>query len=239
MDYSAPAMAFLVGLLSGLHCLGMCGGIAGVLTLSLPGETRRDRSLLLLHVIALNIGRIGTYAAAGLVAGVFGGGLLNTLGPGLGAYLLKGVGAAILFGVGLYMAGWFPALAFIEAVGLPLWRRLEPLGHRLLPPRGPFQALLFGVIWGFLPCGLTYSLLAWTVSIGEGAGGMLTMAAFGAGTLPAVLGAGMVSRRTATLARMPWPRRAVGSAIMAVAVGSLVFAGGIGDMIFVYLGIEP
>ncbi|EGV18612.1 sulfite exporter TauE/SafE family protein [Thiocapsa marina] len=187
MTGSAYALAFVVGLLSAMHCIGMCGGISGALSYSLPLETRNDRQRLGLFVLAFNLGRIASYAAAGAVSGAFGAVLL---GSGASPWIFEGVrwlAAGIMIGIGLYIGGWFPRFATIERLGMPLWRRLEPLGRRLLPVTTLPRSVLFGMVWGWLPCGLVYSMLLSTPAQGGVLAGALYMALFGAGTLPILL----------------------------------------------------
>jgi len=137
---------------------------------------------------------------------------------------LQGLAALVLVSIGLYLAGWFPRFAGIEAMGAPLWKRLEPLGRRLLPVRSPAAALVFGAIWGWLPCGLVYSALLWTTTTGGGANGALTMLAFGAGTLPGVMSAGVFTGWLARVTRLPYVRQGLGVLLIVMAVISLWLA---------------
>lgn len=237
MDLSILFTAFTIGLLSSLHCLGMCGGIAGALTMSLPDEIRRDHQRLLIYAGAYNLGRLGSYTIAGAVVGAFGAGLLQVFNLGYGHMLLRGLGFAVLCGVGLYVAGWFPSYAFIEGVGAPLWRRIAPIGGSLLPARSPGQALLYGAVWGWLPCGLIYSALIFAFTSGDPVKGALVMISFGLGTLPAMMAAGMLSRWTVSLDRMSFVRRLIGMSIIVMALASQFFAGSFVDLFCVYFGI--
>lgn len=236
---SVLGVAFTVGLLSSLHCVGMCGGIAGVLTMTLPGEVRENRPSLLLHLIAFNTGRIATYIVAGGMLGAFGTGVLQVAGAGYTHLLLQGMGAAVLGAIGLYIAGWLPNLALVEGAGGPIWRHLEPLGRRFMPAHGPGHAFAYGLIWGWLPCGLVYSSLLWAFTAGGAVNGMTVMAGFGLGTLPAMMGTGLFSRQLADLGRLPYLRQAVGSAIILVAVLSLMYSHSIGDAICSAYGVTP
>ncbi len=125
--------AFTLGLLSATHCLGMCGGIVGALSLSLPESVRRARHRQILFITLYNLGRIGSYALAGALAGGLGAELLQRISPEYGHTVLRYLSAFLLIAIGLYLAGWLPQVARLESVGIPLWRRLEPLGRRLLP----------------------------------------------------------------------------------------------------------
>jgi sulfite exporter TauE/SafE len=221
MEYSL-AVAFVVGLGSSVHCLGMCGSIVGALTLSLAPEVRAQRRMLTLYVLAYSAGRVGTYGIAGALAGGAGEGLVHALGPATGHGIMQGLAACLIAGIGLYLAGWFPQFARLESLGIPLWRRLEPLGRRLLPVRSVRQALLFGAVWGWLPCGLVYSLLAWSTAAGGAIRGSLYMLAFGLGTLPAVVGAGLLTAHLRRLLALGHLRHAVG--ILVVLMALLTFA---------------
>lgn len=191
----AYLLAFSVGLISALHCIGMCGGVAGALSYALPAQTRHDHRRLGVFVLAFNLGRIASYAAAGALSGAFGAALLGSTSHPWLFEAMRLLAALVLIGIGLYMAGWFPRFALIEQMGAPLWRRLEPLGRRLLPVRTLPRAALFGMIWGWIPCGLVYSMLISTPAQGSALAGALYMAMFGAGTLPVVAAAGLFAGR--------------------------------------------
>jgi len=218
---SAIFSAFVVGLFSTLHCLGMCGGIIGALSLSLPAEIRDNRLKLLPYVSAYNVGRLSSYTAAGAIAGGLGHSIVSGISPAHGHLILLGAAFVTMTGIGLYLAGWFPRFSRIEKLGRPIWARLEPLGKRLLPVKSPLQAFFFGTIWGWLPCSLVYSALLWSTSTGNSLQGAALMLAFGFGTLPAVMTAGIVSGWMVRLGQRPYLRVAIGLSIVAMAVVSL------------------
>lgn len=222
MDAPATlASAFILGLFTTLHCVGMCGGIIGALSLGLPAEIRDSRARLLLFVGTYNIGRILSYGLAGLLAGALGGGALASAGFDHGHLILQYLGLGMMVAVGLYLSGWLPQLAGVEKIGLPLWRKLEPLGRRLLPVSSPSRALAYGLIWGWLPCGMVYFVLIWALSAGSAMQGALLMLAFGLGTAPTLLAAGFMASRLTRLAASPNLRRVAGLLIIAMAIGSL------------------
>jgi uncharacterized protein len=213
------AAVFMVGLLGGAHCIGMCGGIVAALTLRMPGERPR-RSLTL----AYNAGRIATYAAAGALAG--GAGSLALLAEGvlpvqLALYVLAQL---MLVALGLYLLGVPRWVAVFERAGARLWRRVQPRARALFPVRTPARALAVGALWGFVPCGLVYSVLATAMLLGSAAGGALVMAAFGLGTLPALLAAGEVLPALERWRRSPWLRRAAGGGVIAFGLAGLAGA---------------
>ena len=184
------AAAFLIGLLGGVHCVGMCGGIVGALTVQTP---RRQRAWDL-H-LAYNAGRIASYAAAGAIMGMIGGAglMFNQVLPV--QMLLYVIANLVLVGLGLYLAGLGNQLARVEALGAGLWRRIQPYSARFLPADTVPKAFALGTLWGWLPCGLVYSLLATALVSGGAASGAAVMRAFGLGTLPNLMLAGMAFKR--------------------------------------------
>ncbi len=213
--------AFLLGLFSTVHCIGMCGGIIGALSLSLPQEIREHKPRLLMFVTSYNIGRITSYSLAGLVAGAIGTGVLASTGFDQGHAVLRITGVAMMIAIGLYLAGWLPQLAVVEKIGVPVWKKLEPVGRKLLPVATLPRALAYGVIWGWLPCGLVYFVLLWALTAGDAVQGAFTMLAFGVGTLPTLLATGFMTSWLTRFARSVTARRVVGLLIIAMAIGSL------------------
>jgi len=128
--------AFLLGLFGSLHCIGMCGSISSVLTFSLPQKTREQLSVLASYLSFYNLGRLLSYTIAGTLAGAFGSQLLYNISPQNGHKILLLLSTMMLVAVGLYLAGWFPKLAYIERIGVPVWKKIEPLGRKLLPLSG-------------------------------------------------------------------------------------------------------
>lgn len=176
--------AFLVGFFSLLHCYGMCGGIIGALSMSLAPEIRVHRLRFAGFSLLYSMGRILSYTLAGCISGLAGQILGNLLHPTAVGNILRMLAGVLLVAIGGYVAGWLPPLARLERLGDPLWRHLWPLVQRLLPVRTPLQALLAGILWGWLPCGLVYSMLAVTALSGSALNGAAQMFAFGLGTLP-------------------------------------------------------
>ena len=186
--------AVILGLLGGGHCLGMCGGLMGALTLAIPAEQRSRRFRLLL---AYNLGRILSYACAGLLIGMAGWAVANS--PAV--MVLRVIAALLLIAMGLYLAGWWSGLTRIEALGRGLWRHIQPFASRLMPVSSLPRALLLGALWGWLPCGLVYSTLLWAASQGNALDSGLLMFAFGLGTWPVLLATGMAAERLTAILR--------------------------------------
>jgi len=179
---------FIVGLLGAGHCAGMCGGIVGALSLQSPPG---GAAAILVH-LAYNLGRIASYATAGLLAGALGQAAGEWMSLQYGLYLFASL---MLVAMGIYLLGATQLLAPIERAGHGLWRRIQPLTGRFLPVRGVAQALPLGLLWGWLPCGLVYSALTTALAAGSAGKGALLMLAFGLGTLPNLLLAGLLLAR--------------------------------------------
>ncbi len=186
--------AFLAGLLGGAHCVGMCGGI--VAAMSFQGGRRQPVSFHL----GYNLGRIASYTLAGALAGLIGSAafLSDTLLPVQKSLYI--VAQIILILMGLYLAGLSRAVLWLEKAGSGLWNRLQPLFGKLLPIRDFPGAVVAGAVWGWLPCGLVYSVLVTALASGRAGSGALLMLAFGLGTLPNLLAMGWAAEHLRRLA---------------------------------------
>ena len=172
--------AFFVGLAGSVHCVGMFGGIVTSFTFMLPKNTNQWP-----YLIAYNAGRIFSYVIAGTFAGLLGASV--TSASFLSAQLLPLLSGIFMILLGLYIANWWRVLTKLEHAGKWLWRLISPYSKLFLPFSTPLHALPYGIIWGWLPCGLVYSSLTWSMTSGSALGGALNMFFFGLGTLPAML----------------------------------------------------
>ena len=207
--------ALLAGLLGGVHCVGMCGGMVAAFSLQLPGE----RARMPFH-LAANLGRLTSYALAGAIAGALGGSslFLQQLFPV--EKVLYALAQFMLIALGLYLAGWWQGVLVLERAGGALWRQLQPVFGKLLPVRNVPGAFATGMVWGWLPCGLVYSILVTALAGGSAAHGALVMLAFGLGTLPNLLAMGFFAERL-----KPWLQRA---SVRTTAGVILIAMGGVG-----------
>lgn len=180
-DFSIIAV-FFVGLLGGVHCLGMCGSLVGILTTQLP----KDGARWPFH-LAYSSGRIASYSMAGALVGAIGqAGLLMRDQVPI-QHLLFALSSFMLIALGLYLAGIGQLVRRIEGVGRGLWQHIQPLTRSLFPVTTPSRAFRLGILWGWLPCGLVYSVLITALASGHAKNGALIMLAFGLGTLPNLL----------------------------------------------------
>jgi uncharacterized protein len=201
---AALASLFIVGFVGGVHCIGMCGGIVTALTVRMPGERPKP----LLHV-AYHAGRLTTYAALGAATGALGATVAAVAPVQSVLYALAQV---MLVALGLYLLGITRYLRGFERLGARWWRRVQPVAGRLLPVRTPASGYVAGLLWGMLPCGLVYAILATAMMSGSALDGAASMLAFGLGTLPALFAFGSVVQR---FRRSTWVRRTAGAAVIA------------------------
>ncbi len=208
-EFSFTAL-FILGLFSSFHCIGMCGGVIGALTFSLDRSVQEDKKRLFVYVGAYNLGRILSYMIAGFIVGMIGMTLVGLIGMEKAHTITRYLSAFLIILVGLYLAGWFPQFVGLDKLGASLWKRIQPLGQRFMPVKKPWQALGFGMVWGWIPCGLVYTALLLAVLGGGAIDGALGMLAFGFGTLPAVMGAGIATGGLSQWLQKPFIRQLFG-----------------------------
>ena len=214
MPDSAYLALFLVGLLGGTHCVGMCGGIVGALSLGGPPPCPSP--------LPPTPGRLLSCGGAGAWGGAPGPASLALDGPApvrLALYLLANL---MLVALGLYLLGVTRALAFTERAGQHLWRHIQPFTRRFLPAKTVAQAFPLGVLWGWLPCGLVYSALTTALGAGSPGRGAPLMLAFGLGTLPNLLLAGILLARVNEFVRRPLVRIASGLLVLGFGIYGLI-----------------
>jgi sulfite exporter TauE/SafE len=186
------AAAFITGFLGSAHCFGMCGGISGLFAVTASVTSLRSQ---LPKALMYNFGRVLSYAILGSVVALLGKTTVALI-PKITAPVRLASGILIIL-VGLQLAFGWRILAPLESAGAKLWNRIAPKAKGLVPVETATQALGLGLIWGWLPCGLVYSVLLLAATTAEPASGALVMVAFGLGTLPAMLATGMSASKLA------------------------------------------
>ena len=217
--------AFMIGLLGSTHCIGMCGGIVGALTMGLAETTRQSVLKMLPYLLTYNLGRLLSYSIAGFTVGLLSGSASDFFQ--IGDFPVGGiVGGLFMVALGIYIAGWLQTMAPLERLGGYFWRLIEPAGRHFLPVKSPVQALGLGLIWGWLPCGLVYSTLALAATSADAVHSAMLMLAFGAGTLPMLLLMGGFAEKLQYFTRHKWTRYIAG--IMLIAFGAMILAKALG-----------
>lgn len=183
-------IAFNLGLFSSLHCVGMCGGFISNLMLASSDSNNGEKKKILKSSLSYNLGRICSYSIAGLIMGLSGFALVELISKNHVFLILQIFASLILISIALNILGVFSLSRHLEKVGMRFWKHIQPLGKGLLPIDSFGKAFLFGMVWGWLPCGLVYSALLFSLTTGSAFNGMLTMLFFGLGTLPTMISAG-------------------------------------------------
>lgn len=207
--------AFITGLLGSAHCLGMCGGISGLFAVSAAVTSLK---MQVPRAIAYNFGRVLTYAILGIVVALLGRTMVDSI-PRLAAPVRLASGLLIIL-VGLQLAFNWRILTPIENAGAKLWHKIAPAAKGLVPVESTAQALGLGLIWGFLPCGLVYSVLLLAASTTDPIGGSIVMLAFGLGTMPAMIATGLSASKLAQF----MSRRRLGAGLLIVLIGLATIA---------------
>jgi sulfite exporter TauE/SafE len=206
---------FLLGLASALHCAAMCGGIAGSLLMALtPG---REKSRPLLPLLGLQAGRVLAYVLAGGIVGALGSTFYGMFDQREAYRVMQWAAAVTLGWIGFSLTGLAPPLSIFDRLLAPIGKGLE-----MLRRHGMVAGPLAGILWGFLPCGMVYAALFYAMLAGSAPQGMLVMAGFGLGTLPAVTLAAIGYGRIVAWARRPTLRRAMGALLILLAPLSLL-----------------
>lgn len=208
--------ALLVGLLGGVHCAGMCGGIVAAFSFRADGSAPPFR----LH-LGYNLGRVLSYTLFGALAGALGSSL-NLLQIRPLQLVLYVLAQLVMVLLGLYLAGWNRWVLIFERAGGTLWNYVQPIFKKLLPVRNLPGAFVAGMAWGWLPCGLVYSVLIGALASGSAAGGAALMLAFGLGTLPNLLGMGLFARSLQPFLQHPITRRAAGLLVAGFGLWGLI-----------------
>jgi sulfite exporter TauE/SafE len=160
----------------------MCGGIVGALTFGMTDQASQRRKLGFLTLY--NLGRLTSYTVAGIIVGWIGAITTQQFASHTLHQFLQTLSGVFMILMGLYLARWWLILNKLEQAGGVIWRRIEPLARKLIPIHSFHQALLVGVLWGWLPCGLVYSMLSMSLTSSSAMQGGLIMLSFGLGTLP-------------------------------------------------------
>ncbi len=213
--------ALLVGLLGGVHCVGMCGGIVGALTFGLPAEVRQSPVRVFPYLVAYNMARITAYVLAGALMGGLGWLAAGLVAMHAAQLVLQVIAGGFMVLLGLYLAGWWAGLARVERAGGVLWRKIEPFARTLLPVKSPRHAVMLGFVWGWLPCGLVYSVLIWALASGSPTQGALLLLGFGLGTLPNLMLMGVFAAQLARFLRQAWVRALAGTLVIGLGIYTL------------------
>jgi sulfite exporter TauE/SafE len=232
LAHSALISAWLAGLLGGAHCVAMCGGFIAALASSREPSGAvplRSSAALLVGQLPYHAGRIASYALVGAAFGAVGG--LALTAPGLlslqrGLYVVANL---FLLALALAIVGGSAHTGWLQRAGAGLFSRALPLVRSLRARDGVPARMGLGLVWGLVPCGLTYSVLPLALFAGNGPNGAAVMLAFGVGTLPGLLAVGWMAGRARRWLGRPGVRYAAAALLTAFA-GAGIYRALLGPM---------
>lgn len=205
--------AFMMGIFSGAHCIGMCGGI--ICTLSYSCQRKPNQTWLpFFYQLFYSFGRITTYSVLGVVSGLAGYAIAERMGTQSAVWIRYASSVFVILS-GLYISGWWQWIAPLERAGKIIWRPVSGLTKYFLPVSSLHQAWLLGALWGLLPCGMVYSALLFSLGGQSVLNSALIMFAFGLGTLPALLLAGSLMHYYQQILAARWVRHLSGVTLIA------------------------
>lgn len=216
--------ALVAGLVGSAHCLGMCAGISGLFAVRAEAASMRAS---VPTALVYNSGRVITYVLLGAIVAAFGSVIIKA-SPNL-AVSIRMLSGIIIILVGLQVAFNLRVLSVIERMGGTLWARIAPAAQKLVPVDSLPKAFALGLIWGWLPCGLVYSVLMIAATSASPVGGAATMAAFGIGTMPAMMLSGLGAARVSTAMQRRGTRLGLG--MLVIAMGLLTIAMPLGKLL--------
>jgi len=214
IDWLTLGAALLAGLMGGVHCAAMCGGIA-------TGFSAMSARSSWLAALEPNLGRVLGYTLAGAIVGGLGHGLLSVARVDWLAWGLRAAVGLVLIAVAVRMLNPRAGAGILAVPAQRLWAGLRPLQRHLLPADTTARRVGLGMLWGWLPCGLSTTLLAAAWLQADARNGALTMAAFGLGTLPLMVPLTWSGARVARWLQKPGLRRSAGALVLAAGLLTL------------------
>ncbi len=214
IDLLTLSAAFIVGLAGGIHCIAMCGGIA-------VGLAGTEKKTLLPRALLSNIGRVLGYVLAGAIAGGLGHGIVRAAQLAAFQNWVRLMVGLILFIAAIRII--FPAaqIGFFSQLGNRLWMLVQPLHRGASRLDGSARHLALGMLWGWLPCGLSVTMLGAAWFEASALHGALLMLFFGLGTLPVMTSIGWSGARLFNFNNTSW-RIAAGVIVATLALLTLL-----------------
>ncbi len=222
-------MLFVIGLLTSVHCIAMCGGINMTQCLGAKGKDAKGSGRFsgLRPSFLYNLGRVISYTVLGGLVGAIGS-VVQLPGAFKGAIqLLAGVFMVIM---GLNLSGFFPSLhRFVPH--LP-----KALGRKIAKEKASNNSpLVVGLLNGLMPCGPLQAMQLYALSTGSALTGALSMLLFSLGTVPLMFGLGALST---LLSRRFTKRMMTAGAVLVLFMGIGMFQNGLALSGVVALGPE-
>jgi sulfite exporter TauE/SafE len=216
--------ALFAGLVGGLHCIGMCGAISGMLSrqytsskaLVIPIQTSTQPVNALRSLVLLHAGRLSAYMLIGAVFGGLGQTSLSLNSGFSFAQVWFVLGNVALLFLGLNLLG-YPVYGLLPHSWLrKLQSPLNLFSNKIRTLSGKTARFAFfqGMAWGFLPCGLLYAIAPFAFLSGRAWSGAVLMLIFGLAALPHLL---LTQWMLTRVKRQTWLRYVSGSILIAIA----------------------
>lgn len=212
-DAISLSAAFIAGIAGSAHCFAMCGGLAGALGIR-ARATATSTGSAFTNAAAYHVGRLGGYTAAGAFCGLIGATLQAVVDLASLGSTLRIASGVLLMMIALRMLSPWNPLRWLETLGAKFWRRLQPFTLRTGKLTGHAHAVALGFLWGWLPCGLIYSMLLLAALSGHALHGAAILLAFGLGTLPSMLTSSVLASQVQRVLKSRWPRFASGTLLL-------------------------
>jgi sulfite exporter TauE/SafE/copper chaperone CopZ len=183
------AALFVIGMVTSVHCLAMCGGIA--LSQCIPKGEEADGGRIMRPALLYNLGRVISYTVVGFLVGAVGSAftMSNTLQG-----ILKLIAGVFMIIMGLSMIGAFSWLrVLVPRMPRVFAIRVNAVGARASRARPSSSPLIVGLLNGLMPCGPLQAMQLFALSTGSPVTGALSMLVFSLGTVPLLLGFGTIS----------------------------------------------
>ncbi len=238
MDISLPLPAFLLGLWSSGHCLMMCGGLAaaaGHRSRSAPGLVSPPARWA--ELLAWQLGRVSSYSLMGAISGAVGGAFLAFTALDTARHTAMVLANLMLLALGLHLLRISRLITQLESRLGRVWAFIQPFAVASLTPSGASQtesltsstaiagriarAARVGALWGWLPCGLVYSMVLTAAVTGSAWTGLGWMLAFGLGTIPSLFVASWASGMVLSGPRSDRIRQVAGLLVVSFALWGL------------------
>lgn len=222
LDLAPYLTAFSIGLIGSPHCMGMCGGISGALTFSIANPSRdslqeggffRQKYQQVTYPLLFNLGRVLSYSFVGFIVGGIGYFSNQVFAEAAPKVFRLFMGVSMVL-IALQLANWWGGAKKIELLGQKVWGKISPQIKKILPIDRSWKALAVGVLWGWIPCGMVYSVLFMAATTGDNLTASLTMLCFGLGTVPLMTTFGLLSKGVTQRLTLPSYRRVAAMVVL-------------------------
>jgi sulfite exporter TauE/SafE len=179
---------------------------------------------MLLALLLYNLGRIMSYTAMGaLLGGLVDAGIRISDFQAAKSMLFV-VANLLMIALGFYFLKLSWLTQQLEGLGRPVWRVIQPWALRMMPIKTAPTALLAGLLWGWMPCGLVYTASLYALASGSATQGAMVMLVFGLGTLPNLVLIGLFAKTLKSYINKPWIRYSTGLTLIGLALYQLCLA---------------